>query len=71
MGISKDVALVHFAGIYTGIGPGALYKNLSREMICVSILHLLLWRKNVSWLELWGFSPQKLYIGISRMDAHG
>ncbi|EDI7678629.1 acyloxyacyl hydrolase [Salmonella enterica] len=31
MGISKDVALVHFAGIYTGIGLGAYIKSKSRD----------------------------------------
>ncbi|MDX8924084.1 lipid A 3-O-deacylase PagL [Salmonella enterica] len=31
LGISKDVALVHFAGIYTGIGLGAYIKSKSRD----------------------------------------
>lgn len=67
LGISKDVALVHFAGIYTGIGLGAYIKSKSRDDMRVNSAFTF-GEKSVSWLELWGFFLQKLISGISRMD---
>ncbi|KJU06996.1 outer membrane protein [Salmonella enterica subsp. enterica serovar Heidelberg str. 77-1831] len=66
MGISKDVALVHFAGIYTGIGLGAYIKSKSRDDMRVNSAFTFGEKRFLAGTL--GLFLQKLISGISRMD---
>lgn len=66
LGISKDVALVHFAGIYTGIGLGAYIKSKSRDDMRVNSAFTFGEKAFLGWN--FGAFLQKLISGISRMD---